>query len=145
MNTSHREIVEKLYHVFMTCPDPNKKEHAQGWAIQEILGHLVDSVSNNHQRLLRYTPHENFHFPGYAQNDFVARAQYCSFDFQRLLSLWYHYNHLLLHIIDHIPQDHWTSPITIGAGPTITLEQLINDYFAHIEKHERQIQRILAA
>lgn len=145
MRDHYRKILERIYQVFNTCPDPNKREHEEEWSIKEILGHLLDSLSNNHQRLSQYNANDNFQFPGYDQNVFVQRAQYDTFDFQSLLSLWYQYNHLLLHIVDHIPQDHLTSTITIGDRPTITLEQLVDDYFAHMQKHERQVKRIISA
>lgn len=139
----HKHTVERVYQLFSTCPDPNKAEHDDGWSIKEILGHLLDSLSNNHQRLLRYTPHQTFEFPAYDQDIFVQRAQYRTYDFQDLLSLWYQYHHLLFHLLDQIPQEHRTSTLTIGARPTITLEQLVTDYFAHMERHEQQIYRIL--
>jgi hypothetical protein len=143
MKTQYKNILERLYQLFTTCPDPNAREHEGGWSIKEILGHLVDSLSNNHQRLARYNAHENLQFPGYDQNVFVQRAQYDSFDFRMLVSIWYQYNQLLLHLIGHIPQNELSSTITVGDRPTATIERLIDDYFAHMEVHERQIFRIL--
>jgi len=56
MNPEYEKTVERVCQLFRTCPDPNRKESAEGWSVKEILGHLVDSVSNNHQRLSRYIP-----------------------------------------------------------------------------------------
>lgn len=143
MKTHHKRTLERLYQLVTTCPDPNMREHEDGWSIKEILGHLVDSLSNNHQRLARYKAQGNLQFPGYDQNVFVQRAQYDSFDFRMLVAIWYQYNQLLLHLIEHIPPDDFTSTITVGDRPTVTLEYLIDDYFAHMQVHERQILRIL--
>ncbi|HKV95861.1 MAG TPA: hypothetical protein VJW20_25185, partial [Candidatus Angelobacter sp.] len=46
-------------------PDENK------WAKKEILGHLLDSASNNHQRFVRATLQGSLTFPGYDQNALV--------------------------------------------------------------------------
>jgi len=145
MNPQHCQIIERLFQLFTTCPDPTQRERADGWSIKEVVGHLIDSASNNHQRLCRYTPQTNLVFPGYEQNEFVQRGQYATFEFQRLVALWYHYNGLLLHIFANLPPDHFTTPLTIGSRPTVTLAQLIADYFTHLEIHERQIRRIIAA
>lgn len=146
MATPYCNIIERLYQLFSTCPDPHKRERADGWSTKQIVGHLVDSVSNNHQRILRYVPQGNLTFPAYDQNAFVHQAQYDTFDFQRLVTLWYQYNQLFLHIIEHIPQEDWqSSTVTIGDHPSLSLEQLVSDYFVHIEKHERQVIRIINA
>ena len=145
MKTYYQQL-EQMYQLFATCPDPNKREHAEGWTVKQILGHLVDSVSNNHQRLLRYQPGGNFAFPGYDQNACVSRAHYDTMEFLSLLALWHHHNRLLLHIIENIPADHLTSStLQIGDRPAMPLQDLIRDYFAHLEKHAQQIRRILAA
>ncbi len=75
---------------------------------------------------------------------FVARAHYDSFEYQKLISLWYLHNQLLLHIFAHIPVEEQGGHIQIGDRPTITITQLIADYFIHLEKHYRQVIRILA-
>ena len=140
------DAIERIYQLFATCPAPNKREHADGWTVKQILGHLIDSASNNHQRLLRYQPGGNFAFPGYDQNACVSRAHYDSMDFQGLLALWYQHNRLLLHIIKNIPQDDLTSStLQIGDRPAVRLQEMIQDYFAHLEKHAQQVRRILAA
>lgn len=146
MIIAYRNIIERLYQLFLSCADPNKREHEDGWSTKQIVGHLIDSVSNNHQRLLRYIPQGNLNFPAYDQNTFVRRAQYETFEFQRLVMLWYQYNQLLLHIIEHIPQEELqSSTVTVGDRPPLRLEQLVSDYFVHLEKHERQVIRIIHA
>jgi hypothetical protein len=138
---THSETLERIYQLFLSCPNPDLRE-PNGWTVKEILGHLVDSASNNHQRLARYTPGENFIFPGYEQEECVRRAHYATFDFDSLLALWLNYNRLYLHIVAHIPPEHLNSPVTIGSAPTMTLGALIEDYFVHMQKHERQIQQL---
>jgi hypothetical protein len=146
MSRNFTEIIERIYNLLKECPDPDKKDTTEeGWSIREILGHLVDSVSNNHQRLARYQAGGNLDFPAYDQIQFVQRAHYQTFDFPTLLSLWLNYNKLLLHMIDHLPPEDLQSTLIIGDRPTITIEALVEDYFAHMGIHEEQMKRIINA
>jgi hypothetical protein len=143
MTTDYSKTIERVYQLFRTSPDPNRRENGEGWSVKEILGHLVDSASNNHQRLVRYVPNGTLAFPGYDQELSVLRAGYRTFDFDRLIALWYTYNHLLLHLIAAIPSGDLESTITVGERPPVTIRQLVADYFSHMENHERQALRII--
>jgi len=48
MNVDHSKTIERAYQLFRTCPDPAAREKGEGWSVKEILGHLVNSVNNNH-------------------------------------------------------------------------------------------------
>jgi len=144
-NNSYLEKIERVYQLISTCPDPDKREADGGWSIKEVVGHLLDSLSNNHQRLLRYEEKGILDFPGYNQELFVKRANYQAFEFSTLVSLWYNYNKLLLHIYDSIPPENLSSTIKVGERPAVTIEQLMKDYFTHMENHERQVQSIIDA
>jgi hypothetical protein len=144
MNPDHKITIERVYQLFRACPDPAAREKGDGWSVKEILGHLVDSVSNNHQRIARYIPKGNLNYPAYDQEQCVKRADYRAFDFDQLLTLWYNYNKLLLHMIAGIPAADLDSTITMGDKPPVAIRQLIPDYFAHMENHERQARRIIS-
>ena len=145
MNVDYTKTLERVYQLFRTCPDPAAREKGEGWSVKEILGHLVDSVSNNHQRLVRYLPQEHLNYPAYDQEQCVKRADYQSFDYNLLLELWYSYNRLLLHLIAGIPAADLDSTVSIADKPPVTLRQMIPDYFAHMENHEQQARRIIMA
>jgi hypothetical protein len=53
MNADYQKTIERVYQMFRTCPDPSAREKGEGWSVKEILGHLADSVSNNHRRQAR--------------------------------------------------------------------------------------------
>jgi hypothetical protein len=61
------------------------------WSISEVVGHLVDSACNNHQRFVRAQYCSDFVFPKYEQNEWVAAAHYQAGDWESLVELWYHY------------------------------------------------------
>jgi hypothetical protein len=145
MNPDYQKTVERVYQLFRACPDPAAREKGEGWSMKEILGHLVDSASNNHQRIARYIPKGNLNYPAYDQEQCVQRAGYQAFDFNRLLALWCNYNQLLLHMLAGIPAADLDSTITIGDKPPVAIRQLIPGYFAHMENHERQARRVIEA
>ena len=142
MKVDRLSRIEKTYQLFRTCRDPNLREEG-GWSIKEILGHLFDSASNNHQRLLRYVKGGELKFPGYDQEEFVRRANYQDFEYLNLLILWHRQNNLLLHIYDHIPEEDRESSIRVGDREAVSIRRLMEDYFAHMEAHEDQVKRIL--
>ena len=143
MKVDRLHKIENTYQLFRTCPDPNLREKEGGWSIKQILGHLFDSASNNHQRLLRYVKGGELKFPGYDQEEFVRRANYQEFEYLNLLSLWHLQNNLLLHIYDHIPEEDRESSIRVGDREAVSIRRLMEDYFAHMEVHEEQVKRIL--
>jgi DinB superfamily len=143
MIAEYMKTIERVFQMFRACPDPTARENGQGWSVKEILGHLVDSVSNNHQRLARYIPGGNLNYPAYDQEQCVRRADYQAFDLEQLLALWYNYNKLLLHMVAGIPAVDLGSTIAIGDKPPVAIRQLITDYFSHMENHERQAKRII--
>jgi hypothetical protein len=134
---------ESTYQLFSNCIDPNRKDNNAGWSIKEIVGHLIDSASNNHQRLLRYVSNGELSFPSYDQESFVSRANYKNFEYLDLLTLWYLHNKLLFHIYDNIPEGDLESSIKVGDRPAMSIRQLMEDYFAHLMIHENQLMQIM--
>lgn len=104
------------------------------WTLSEIVGHLVDSASNNHQRFarLRLGPLESF--PGYEAESWVAAQGYDVCDFGLLRTLWTAYNDLLLHLAEATPESAKDNAWTTQDGPA-TLEFLVTDYYEHLKLH----------
>src|SRR5438477_3674339 len=94
-----------------------KPARAGAWTGKEELGHLIDSATNNHIRFVLASTHAEFHGPGYAQNDWVAIHGYRDLEWSGLIDLWYSYNHLLVHLVDRIPEQSLTAPCFIGSAP----------------------------
>jgi hypothetical protein len=68
------------------------------WSPKEIVGHLIDSAANNHQRFVRAQEAPDQHFPGYAQDHWVAAQDHQGSDWKVLIDLWQAYNFHLAHI-----------------------------------------------
>ncbi|HSV91472.1 MAG TPA: hypothetical protein VLH81_00290 [Desulfobacterales bacterium] len=72
------------------------------WSRKEVLGHVVDSALNNHQRFVRAQLAEALEFPGYAQVDWVRCQDYQSADWPGLVALWTGVNRHLRHHLAQI-------------------------------------------
>src|SRR6185437_13779599 len=67
------------------------------WAKKEILGHLLDSASNNQQRFVRAVQQPSITFPGYDQNFLVDLQRFAEVDWNFVVDLWAAYNRSLAH------------------------------------------------
>lgn len=109
------------------------------WSRKEILGHLIDSAANNHQRFVRAQLESPLNFPGYAQERWVETQNYQEESWGYLVGCWAGYNRHLLHVLAQIPADKLNYTCVIGEDNPVTLEFLAQDYVRHLEHHLTQI------
>lgn len=109
------------------------------WSRKEIIGHLIDSASNNHQRFVRVQLTNNLSLPSYEQGTWVVCQNYQSELWANLILLWKTYNLHLLHIISCIPEDKLNNQCNIGSMKAITLQFLVEDYVFHLKHHLKKI------
>jgi hypothetical protein len=113
-------------------PAPHK------WSKKEILGHLVDSAANNHQRFVRLQLEPEIRLPGYEQDGWVRVSRWQQTPWTEIIALWTAYNRHLATIIDTLDPSAlghvWHSP-----EGDVTLEFLATDYVSHMKHHLRQI------
>ena len=110
-----------------------------GWSRKQVLGHLIDSASNNHQRFVRAGLQDSLDFPRYDQEGCVRLQAPEKAEWSLLVSLWASYNRYLAHVIDRIPAAKLETPCRIGSGEPVTLGFLATDYLTHLLHHLRQI------
>jgi hypothetical protein len=115
------------------------KDTLESWSKKEILGHLIDSAANNHQRFVRACYNAAFSYPPYSQIDWVRIQHYNELDWGTLIDLWSAYNRHLANIIERIPQDALSSPCDIGKEDPVTLEFVVKDYLRHLRHHMNDI------
>ena len=126
----------------------NKREDK--WSPKEIIGHLIDSASNNHQRFVRAQLGSALVFQRYEQVEWVKKQRYNEEPWDQLIQLWKHYNLHLAHLISVIPEQTLTQlrPLhnldriafeTVDKDQTTTLEYFVRDYVAHLKHHLAQI------
>lgn len=110
-----------------------------GWSRKQVLGHLIDSASNNHQRFVRAALEGSLDFPGYDQEGCVRLQAPQQAEWSLLVSLWASYNRYLSHVIANLPASKLEAPCRIGGGELVTLGFLATDYVRHLLHHLRQI------
>jgi hypothetical protein len=124
---------------------------ATAWSIKEIIGHLIDSAANNHQRFVRAASQEELVFPGYEQDDWVRTQAYGSAPWEPLVMLWQSYNLHLARVMATMPASvrerrrethnfHQIGFRTFSADQPVTLDDLMEDYVVHLEHHLAQVR-----
>jgi hypothetical protein len=119
--------------------DTSARPSENKWAKKEILGHLLDSASNNHQRFVRASLQGSLTFPGYEQNALVDLQRFADVDWNFLVDFWAAYNRFLAHVINNLPAEAATITCTIDDHEPATLEWIASDYVAHLKHHLNQI------
>jgi DinB superfamily len=120
------------------------------WSIKEILGHLVDSAANNHQRFVRAQFQDDLIFQGYAQDGWVAAERYQDAPWEGLVTLWREYNLHLARVMAAVPEAvrmrahtrhnlHELAWQPVPADRPATLDYFMRDYVGHLHHHLRQI------
>jgi hypothetical protein len=108
------------------------------WSKKEIIAHLIDSATNNHQRFVRAAMEGKVTFPGYDQDGLTALQKPNEADWQVIVELWRSYNLYLAHILQRLPESAAHNPCSIAGKPAVTLLWLAEDYVAHLKHHINQ-------
>ena len=116
-----------------------QKENPDTWSKKEILGHLIDSALNNHQRFARGAQDVARDFPTYNQNRWVEVQCYNEMNWFDLVNLLVQYNYHLCRVIDVLPSKALSNPCNIGKETPVTLGFVIEDYLRHLRLHIEQI------
>ncbi len=65
------EVVKEWEEILFSLPEEtiSQRRNKQNRSIKQILGHLIDSASNNHQRIIRLQYNKCLEFPDYQQDN----------------------------------------------------------------------------
>ncbi|MCX6253600.1 MAG: DinB family protein [Bacteroidia bacterium] len=125
-----------------------QRRNKQNRTIKQIVGHMIDSASNNTHRivLLQYQ-HSPLSFPNYAtfgNNDrWIAIQDYQNEDWMILIQLWkyslLHISHVIKNVNDDKLKNEWIS----GPDQKISLESIIVDFPRHFRLHLSEINELI--
>jgi hypothetical protein len=110
-----------------------------GWTRKQVLGHMIDSAANNHQRFVRASLDGSYTGPFYAQEGWVAVHGYNEMPWPTLLGWWQMYHEILQAVVERIPAEKLDTPCRVGDNEAVSLKFLITDYIAHQQHHLAQI------
>lgn len=136
------EPTKRLIYLIETIPDLlNKlteeefafKLQPEKWSKKEILGHLIDSATNNHHRLVR-GQFENNPAIVYSQDDWCKYNFYQAIEKSQIISFWKAYNHQLIALFTQFPKESLSKTVN-----NLKIDFLIEDYVVHLEYHLKQI------
>ena len=120
------------------------------WSSKQIIGHLIDSAGNNHQRFVRAQFKDDLIFDGYQQNEWVNAEHFQEKSWDELIQFWHLFNRHILHIMKYAPEDkrtqlrsrhnlHKLASEKISEEEPVTLEFFMRDYVDHLRHHLQQI------
>ncbi len=141
-----RNTIERLEYLCKIIPELlkniddntfNEKIIPKKWSKKEIIGHLIDSATNNHQRFVRSQFEEKPNIV-YDQNNWNNYNFYQQIDKKQILDFWTIYNKQIFELICRIPNENLQRECFVGEK-SVTLEFLINDYVEHLEHHLKQV------
>ncbi|HYV04713.1 MAG TPA: nitroreductase family protein [Blastocatellia bacterium] len=114
------------------------KSRPDSWSKKQELGHLIDSASNNHQRVVRAQAEAGLILPGYDGDRWVELHGYQDRGWQELIDQWQVGNRQLLAAAQSAPDASWSNAATV-AGEEQTAGFVMADYVRHMSEHLRHI------
>lgn len=124
------------------------RRNTQGRTIRQIVGHMVDSASNNTHRIIHMHYQDSpVSYPDYANlgnNDrWIAIQNYQEEDWEELVKLWAAVNRHMVHLIRQTDlnklDQYWVSALK----EKVTLRAMISDYPRHFKLHINEISALI--
>jgi DinB superfamily len=124
------------------------RRNQQNRTIKQILGHLIDSTSNNIHRIvhLQYQTSPLI-FPNYAtmgNNDrWIAIQDYQNEEWKNIVELWRYSLLHLCHVIRNVDATKLNNEWIAGPGEIISLKSMIVDFSRHLKLHLAEIEVLI--
>lgn len=112
------------------------------WSNKEILGHLIDSAANNHQRFVRLQLGPRIDLPGYDGDEWVRVQRYQDRPWREIIDLWVMYNTQLASLIRHVNPASLRHVWHTADGKDLDLEFIMRDYVDHLRHHLDQVREL---
>jgi predicted MPP superfamily phosphohydrolase len=126
----------------------SERRNSQNRTIKQIVGHMIDSASNNTHRIvhLQYQPSPLI-YPDYANlgnNDrWIAIQNYQEEKWNELMQLWKYSNVHIAHVIRNVNVDKLDHEWITALGEKVSLKAMIQDYPRHFKLHLNEIEELI--
>jgi hypothetical protein len=126
-----------------------QRRNIQNRTIKQILGHMIDSASNNTHRIVHLQYQKSpFIFPNYATNGnndkWIAIQNYQDEKWENMIQLWkyshLHIVHLILNVDPTKLDNEWVSESNYD---NISLRAMIIDFLRHFKLHLDEIDDLI--
>jgi len=124
------------------------KRNRQQRTIPQIVGHMVDSATNNTHRIIHMHYQDSpVSYPDYANlgnNDrWIAIQNYQEEEWDLLVKLWASVNRHMIHLIQQVDEDKLGQVWISALGEEVSLEEMITDYPRHFKLHLAEIAELI--
>jgi len=124
------------------------RRNKQGRTIRQIVGHMVDSATNNTHRIIHMHYQDSpISYPDYANlgnNDrWISIQNYQEEDWEELVRLWAAVNRHLVHLIQQIDESKLDQYWITALKEKVTLREMITDYPRHFKLHINEISALI--
>ena len=143
-------IIDIWYPRLSSLPEDTitQRRNSQNRSIKQILGHTIDSASNNIHRIVHLQYQSSpLIFPNYAtfgNNDrWIAIQDYQNEEWMNMLQLWKYSLLHLCHVIRNVDETRLNNEWLGGPDETITLEAMINGFTGHLKLHLTEINQLI--
>jgi len=126
----------------------SERKNSQNRSIRQIVGHMVDSASNNTHRVVHMHYQKSpVKYPDYANlgnNDrWIAIQNYQEEDWSELVRLWAAVNRHMVHLIRQTDETKLNQKWISALKEQITLREMIEDYPRHFKLHLNEISALI--
>ncbi len=124
------------------------RKNDQGRSIRQIVGHMVDSATNNTHRVVHMHYQKSpVTYPDYANlgnNDrWIAIQNFQEEDWGELVRLWAAVNRHMVHLIRHVDESRLNQQWISALKERVTLREMIADYPRHFKLHLNEISALI--
>ncbi|MBS4057829.1 MAG: DinB family protein [Bacteroidales bacterium] len=150
MNEALTALVGEWEAVLRSLPEAvmADRRNSQHRSIKEIVGHMVDSATNNTHRIVHLQYQQSpLVFPNYATNGnndrWIALQHYQQEDWQSLVSLWKFSVLHIGHVISRVDAGKLENQWIAGPDKRISLGAMIHDFLPHLQLHLAEIEDLI--
>lgn len=125
-----------------------ERKNIQNRNIKQILGHMIDSASNNTHRTIHMHYGENpLNFPNYASdgnNDrWILIQNYSAEDWKILVNLWKYSNLHITHLFRNVDISKIDNKWYCNKEELVSMNDCIIDYLRHFNLHLSEIEELI--
>ena len=124
------------------------RRNIQNRTIKQIVGHMVDSASNNTHRIIHLQYNSSpLIYPDYANlgnNDrWIAIQNYQNENWENLVQLWKYSNLHIAHVIDNVNPEKLNNEWISALQQRVSLKAMTLDYLSHFKLHLNEIEDLI--
>jgi len=129
-------------------PTVSTRQNSQGRTIRQVLGHMVDSATNNTHRVIHMHYQKSpVKYPDYANHGnnerWITIQNYQEEDWSELVKLWAAVNRHMVHLIGQVDEDKLNQQWVSALNERISLQEMIHDYPRHFKLHLNEISALI--